>query len=172
MSNKDIERFWSYVGKTSSCWNWAKYTNKGGYGVFSFKDFPRISSRVSWYLNFGKIPKDKLICHKCDNRKCVNPQHLFLGTYDDNAKDMIAKGRSATGTRNGTKTHPEKINPVRGEKNSRAKLTNKQAEEIRKEYALGNLTQYRLADIYKVRQNVINRIVNNKGYIKYETKKS
>lgn len=166
MSDQDISRFWSFVQKTEGCWNWKGHITKFGYGHFSFKDSPIVASRVAWFLTHGDITSGMYVCHKCDNRKCVNPNHLFLGTAADNSKDMVNKNRAATGFKNGSYTHPEKRTRLYGEKSSRAKLTNDLAKEIRMKYKTGNYTQYQLADDYNVWQGSINQIVNNKSYAK------
>src|SRR6266850_5925539 len=114
----DQERFWPKVKKTNSCWNWIANLYRDGYGQFNIpiKGIAKRrkiirAHRFSWELHFGKIPKGMLICHHCDNRKCINPEHLFLGTIKDNARDCTLKGR---------RPH---LNH-QGENNNSAKLTN------------------------------------------------
>jgi hypothetical protein len=87
------ERFWKYVNKTDYCWIWSggKYSN--GYGSLAINTYPVLAHRFSYELHFGKINPNLLVCHKCDNPSCVNPEHLFLGTQKDNLQDMIFKNR-------------------------------------------------------------------------------
>lgn len=88
-------RFWSKVDKSSGvgCWPWTRYTSAGGYGLFEIDGKPERSHRVAWRLENGDIPGGLYVLHKCDNRSCCNPSHLFLGTHQDNVDDMMAKGR-------------------------------------------------------------------------------
>lgn len=90
------KRFWRYVDKTDTCWNWVGHLNSCGYGMIrpggSIKE--KIGShRAVWFLTFGELPDTLCILHKCDNRRCVNPEHLFLGSIQDNVDDMRRKGR-------------------------------------------------------------------------------
>lgn len=90
-------RFWASVQKSDSCWTWTGRRYPGGYGEFSVKHVNYRAHRVSWMLNVGPIPDGLLVCHHCDNRLCVRPDHLFLGTDKDNQTDAIRKGRHARG---------------------------------------------------------------------------
>lgn len=81
------------VNPVSGCWKWIASYAPGGYGQFCFDGSMRRAHRVSWIIHNGPIPEGMLVCHRCDNPSCVNPEHLFLGTHKDNMRDMIAKGR-------------------------------------------------------------------------------
>ena len=111
---KGFER---HVIKQMGCWNWRGAKTEKGYGVFNSNKKTYLAHRASWLINNGDIPDNICICHKCDNPICTNPEHLFLGTKSENAKDMIRKGRSITYGKF-------------GEKSIRSKLTNVQRKEI------------------------------------------
>lgn len=86
---------WSLNLKTG-CHEWIACLLPNGYGAIQFKGKKLSAHRVSWELHNGEIPKDMHVLHKCDNRRCVNPDHLFVGTHQDNMKDRNQKGRTAS----------------------------------------------------------------------------
>jgi len=79
----------------NGCWVWQGSCVTGGYGNLTFKCESLYAHRASWEVHNGPIPVGMSVLHKCDNRRCINPEHLFLGTQDDNIKDMYKKGRQA-----------------------------------------------------------------------------
>jgi hypothetical protein len=77
----------------SGCWVWTGYRNRGGYGVVKQRGKQLLAHRLSWVLAHGDLPPSLHVLHRCDNRACVRPDHLFLGSNRDNVADRIAKGR-------------------------------------------------------------------------------
>jgi hypothetical protein len=96
-----MERFMSKVEKTDSCWLWTGHIDKTKRGLFCLYGKRHQSSRASYLLHKGDIPAGLYVCHTCDNPRCVNPKHLFLGTHLDNMRDCKEKGRQARGSRHG-----------------------------------------------------------------------
>lgn len=92
-------RFFSYVVKGShqDCWDWTGARSKAGYGVLNIGNGKLdYAHRMMFALSCGDIPDGLHVCHRCDNPRCINPSHLFLGTARDNVHDMWAKGRQQT----------------------------------------------------------------------------
>lgn len=101
MDEKLIARFWNKVDKSGECWIWTAARNERGYGLFHIRAGQRFyAHRFSYSLRFGTLG-DLCVLHRCDNPRCVRPDHLFLGTRGDNMRDMTAKGRRLRGARNG-----------------------------------------------------------------------
>jgi hypothetical protein len=136
------DRFWEKVAVSTAdqCWEWqAGRFQPTGYGCFGFQGRGWGAHRMAWTLTFGEIPEGDWVLHRCDNKLCCNPGHLFLGTPKDNVQDMIAKGRQnyPRGDEHYLKRHPEKI--ARGEQRVESSLTDAQVVEIRRRRALGQL---------------------------------
>lgn len=101
-------RFWSKVKRGPACWLWTGTVLKGGYGKLGIERKHHLAHRVAWALSFGPVPDGMLVLHRCDVRRCVRPDHLFLGSQADNIHDMRSKGRGIQGT-----THPQaKLRPA------------------------------------------------------------
>jgi hypothetical protein len=132
LSTDDVERFWSKVDKSGECWNWTGGTSgvrgeRPGYGRFHAGSRASGTARMvsahryAFEIEHGPIPDGLVLCHRCDNQRCVRPSHLFVGTHADNVADMRAKGRGAYGHRHWSRTQPE--SRPRGERHGSAKLT-------------------------------------------------
>lgn len=102
------ERFWKKVSKTETCWLWNAAISSNGYGKACIvKGVFEQAHRLSWQIHFGPIPDNLHVCHRCDVRNCVRPDHLFLGTRIDNMQDCAIKGRQ------NSKLNPEAVRAIR-----------------------------------------------------------
>ena len=133
------ERFWKYVDKKgkNECWEWLRSKTFGGYGRIQICGKAKLTSRFSYELHFGKIPKDLFVLHRCDNPSCCNPKHLFLGTAKDNMIDKMNKGRCFNGML------------------GKFKLSKSKIEKIKKMYKTGEYTQKELGEKFKINQGTI-----------------
>lgn len=149
------DRFWAKVDKSAGpdgCWLWCGGVKAGGYGRFHLHGGPSgncAAHRFAYEDVCGSIPVGLQACHKCDNRLCVNPAHIFLGTNDDNMADKIRKGRARS---------------PQGVANGRSRLTEADVVEIRRLYAVGNTTMRRLALRFDVTVGTIHEVVSRRTW--------
>lgn len=193
---EDREHFWSKVNKDGPimrpelgpCWIWTDKLSGHGYGSFWMPTVGLASAhRASYALNCGGVPRGRHVLHRCDNRACVRPDHLFLGSAISNTRDMLAKKRYPTGDqhysrrkpwlmargdRSGSRLHPQTHmlgdnNPVRrrpdliprGDARNFAKLNGDKVVEIRKRHARGDVQYLQLAEEFNVSPSTIRKIV-------------
>lgn len=142
-------RFWTLVSPepNTGCWLWMGSYASDGYGQVAERKRVFRAHRVAWRLVNGDIASGLEVCHRCDNRACVNPSHLFLGTRLENEQDKDRKGRRP-----------------RGERSGNAKLTNETVLAIRREYASTRIRQRDLAAKYGIGQASVHYIVTGKHW--------
>ena len=134
-------RFWKRVQQdTSGCWLWIGSISHNGYGQLWIARRKVMAHRHSWEWHFGPIQSGKMICHKCDVRNCVNPDHLFIGTALENNRDCLRKGRAAIGSKNG-----------------QSKLTEDKVRRIKALPPNSNL--WRVAELLGVNRSTIERVL-------------
>lgn len=156
-SERDIARFWSYVNTSGDCWKWLLKPNKPGsgyeYGRFAIKRRRWLAHRAAYIIAHGEIPGKLFVLHRCDNPRCVRPDHLFLGTHDDNMADMVAKGRS-----------PKSHAVLFGKDNGKTKILPEEVREIRRRcYPRKKATYQALALEYGVTLCTIRHIIYNQA---------
>lgn len=139
MANKKntLEKFEKNFSKADGCWNWTGATWITGYGRFNFNNKSEKAHRLSWAFYVGQIGKESCLLHRCDNRLCVNPDHLFIGSRADNNADKTQKNRQTKGADVNT-----------------AKLTSAKVIEIRESHE----PTRNLAETYGVSYDHINKI--------------
>jgi len=144
------ESFEAKVVKKEGCWDWKGCFYSNDYALIHIHNGEKwvgaLAHRVSYKLHIGPIPDGLYVCHTCDNRKCTNPEHLWLGTCLENSKDMRVKGREC-----------------RGESRSLAKLKDDDIREIRK-MLMVQIPSAVIARKYKVSNTVISYIKNGKTW--------
>ena len=140
------KRFYAKVRKTKTCWIWKAWKNYYGYGQIKINGKATGAHRVSYVIhNNKKIPEGKLICHTCDNRQCVNPKHLYVGTKYTNAQDCVNKGRQTR---------------LQGVDNGHAILTELDVIEIRN----STLSSYKIAPMYGVVPSAIRSVKHRRTW--------
>lgn len=148
------QRFWPKIMKPmnwAACWEWQASKRREGYGRFKIFSYVTVSAhRLSYALFYGVSPGDLHVLHRCDNPKCVNPSHLFLGTNADNVADKVSKGRCIG-------------RDQRGEKNAAAKLTREAVSDIRRRIA-DSQTNTSIAALYGVTHQLISRIRRGRSW--------
>lgn len=125
--NSTADRFWALVvvGGQDECWPWHGYTNpRTGYGQFHGQHITIAAHRLAMELEHGPIPAGAFVCHRCDNRSCCNPKHLYVGNARQNMADCIARGRVSSGARHSA-------SQALGAGRPNAKLTDDKVREIR-----------------------------------------
>jgi plasmid maintenance system antidote protein VapI len=141
------ERFWAKVDTSGDCWLWTGARNRTGYGTFLIRTgVTAKANRLAWELTNGPIPDGLSVLHTCDQPACCRVEHLYLGTQQDNMRDMVTRGRSG-----------------RGEKH-RHKLTAAQVLEIRSRYAAGGTSHIKLAREYGVAYPTISHLLTGRTW--------
>lgn len=179
------EQFWQMTERSTGCWLWTGSKFSQGYGRIHRHSQALKCHRLAYELAIGPIPEGLFVCHRCDVRACVNPDHLFLGSSQDNNDDMRSKGRSnytgpkipAFGDRNGSRRHPERLrrgdnHPARldpsitprGENVKTHVLTEEQVREIRRRYVPKKYGIHKLSADFGVTASTIAKILKRQSW--------
>lgn len=149
-------RFREKVNKTEGCWLWTAGVNRQGYGLFNRATKPSkcvLAHRYSYELAHGPLAQSACVLHRCDNPRCVRPDHLFLGTRTDNADDKVAKGRQRG---------------PKGERHPKAKVTEAVVRSIRRDFAAGGVSKSELARRYKLANRTAHAIISGETWAHIE----
>ena len=153
----DPSAFWAKVRKDGpgGCWLWTGRKHKFGYGVYGRGGGGRTNTahRIVMTLTHGEIPDGMFVLHRCDVPACCNPDHLFFGTQRDNMHDMAAKGRKVCVP-----------SMVKGSSHGMSKVTEEQADEIRRRYEAGGVYQRELGEEFGLHQTMVSLIVRRKNW--------
>lgn len=141
MHSADRKGLESRIKKTETCWLWQGSFGSHGYGQYMLQGKQQLVHRIMHELYKGQVPKGHYVMHSCDNRGCVNPDHLWTGTPSQNTQDALDKNRM-----------------LKGELNGQSKLTAQEVIEIRDLACCGLFTQEAIARAYKVRRPLISKI--------------
>lgn len=143
------EHFWAQVDKVGECWIWTGPLNKYGYGKTAWHGKQITAHRLAYELSHGPIPDGQCVCHTCDTRPCIRPDHLWLGSPAENTHDMMAKGRGAYQA---------------SELNGQAKFGWAEVDEIRRAYFTHELTRPQLAVKFHVAKGTIDKIIREEHW--------
>lgn len=148
------------ISNPNDCWEWTGVKISSGYGRFTIKGSKYLSHRVYFTIINGPIPKGMDVLHRCDNPGRCNPNHLFLGTHQENMRDMENKGRSRhpSGDKSPSRVHKDRLR--RGENHWKAKLTEKNVVEIRATFKRGGISKSDLSRKFKVSHACIRAIIS------------
>ncbi len=141
-------KFLSQIEK-NNCWIWKGGLGRHGYAQHRMNNTPIVAYRAAWILFKGEIPKGICVCHRCDNKKCVNPDHLFLGTQSDNMKDMLEKGR--------------RRKDLKGQDVPHSRLKDKDIKDIF-EMRKNRYKIREIAEVFKVHKTHIGKILQRKKW--------
>lgn len=152
-----VDRFWDRVdrsGGADACWPWTGGLTYTGYGQLRLSPVGDVlrgrkttAHRTAWRLTFGEITEGLSVCHRCDNPRCANPAHLWLGTHAENLADMSRKGRAARGDRSGM-----------------AKLDERRVIAVKRLFGMNVASRRELAMIAGVSVGTIDNIVTGKQW--------
>lgn len=144
-------RLLNRIEKINECWEWQGMLNNHGYGVIVTENKRKYAHRESYKEFIGEIPNSKCVCHTCDNPKCINPKHLWIGTREDNNKDTVKKGRHNYGI--------NLIPAMKGEKSPNSKLKNEDIFDIR-QMLEKNIKRKEIEKKYKISRGHLSMIAN------------